>query len=193
MKKQLLISFIILTSGFAQAQPTETSRGTYYSTGGTSQTSWAGYFSASSGYMNSHNNANVEGVPSSFKILGSYALSNSLGVFDLGYGVSDTSFSQGDAIDGSVTAGVMEAAARYRFENRWQLGAAYNQFFNKGKNFNADQADAEFGGLQALREFGIGEKYIGRIGVRYMTSLNNTSESVNAGLVDFQIGWGGSN
>lgn len=194
MKQLLLIAFACFVySNFAQAQYTETSRGTFSEVDGAAQRSWAAYVAASSGYMNSHNNANVEGVPSSLKLLGSYALPNSRGIFDLGYGIQSESFSQGDAIDSSISTGVMEAAARYQFENRWQLGAVYNQFFNKGENYNANQADAEFAGAQLMREFSMGRSYIGRVGGRYMTSVNNTEESVNTALIDFQIGWGASN
>ncbi len=194
MKKLLLISFAFLMyANFAEAQSAQTSRGTFFDYNGATQRSWAGYVAASSGYMNSHNNANVEGMPSSLKLLGSYALNNSKGIFDLGYGIQNESFSQGDAIDSSISTDVMEAAARYQFENRWQLGAIYNQFFNKGENFNANQADAEFAGAQVMREFSIGQNYIGRVGGRYMTSINNNQESVNTALIDFQIGWGALN
>jgi hypothetical protein len=87
----------------------------------------------------------------------------------------------------------MELAARYQYQNRWQLGVIYNQFFDKGSNYASDQADALFGGVQLLREFGIGQTYLGRVGGRIMSSLNSGSESVNMAIVDFQIGWGGSN
>ena len=87
----------------------------------------------------------------------------------------------------------MELAARYQFGNRWQLGGVYNQFFNKGLNYGANQADAEFGGVQFLREFSFGGRYLGRVGGRVMTSLNVNNESVNMAIVDFQIGWSPSN
>jgi OOP family OmpA-OmpF porin len=157
------------------------------------QDGWAGYLGAGAGYSGYNNNLNVEGAPTSLKILGSYVSPDATGVFDAGFGLQNQSFSQKAASDRDISTGVMELAARYQFENRWQLGGVYNQFFNKGVNYSANQADAEFGGVQILREFSFGGSYLGRVGGRVMTSLNVNNESVNMAIVDFQIGWGGSN
>lgn len=81
-------------------------------------------------------------------------------------------------------------AGRYQFSNRWQVGAVYNQFFNKGQNYGANQADVGFIGPQILKEFGMGRNYLGRVGGRILTSLNVESESVNMLLIDFQMGIG---
>lgn len=35
---------------------------------------------------------------------------------------------------------------------------------NRGLNYGANQADAQFGGVQMLREFSFSENYLGRIG-----------------------------
>jgi hypothetical protein len=58
---------------------------------------------------------------------------------------------------------------------------------------SGENATELFGGVQLLREFGIGQTYLGRVGGRIMSSLNSGSESVNMAIVDFQIGWGGLN
>lgn len=156
------------------------------------QQGFAGYLAAGAGYAASNDDNNLEGAPTSLKLLGSYVTPTSTGVFDAGYGVQNQQFSQGEAIETNMSTGVMELAARYQFESRWQLGPVYNQFFNKGENFNANQADAEFGGLQLLREFSFGESFLGRVGGRVMTSINVDNESVNMAVIDFQIGWGGN-
>lgn len=154
------------------------------------QRGFAGYLGLNAGYTGYNKNLDVEGAPGSVKLLGSYVIPNGMAVFDAGYGLQTQKFSQDAARDSVVSTGAMELAARYQFENRWQLGAAYNQFFNKGENYGANQADAEFAGVQVLREFGMGENYLGRLGGRIMTSVNVNHESVNMAMIDFQMGWG---
>lgn len=157
------------------------------------QHGWAGYIGAGAGYSGYNSKLNVEGAPTSLKVLGSYVSPESTAVFDAGYGVQSQTFSQNAARNSNISTGVMELAARYQFVNRWQLGAVYNQLFDKGLNYSANQADAEFGGVQLLREFSFGGSYLGRVGGRVMTSLNVNNESVNMIMVDFQIGWSRSN
>ncbi|MBC7466129.1 MAG: hypothetical protein H7256_09055 [Bdellovibrio sp.] len=186
---------LTLAGSFAFAQSTEqygTTRGAptmeTYSTG--AQTGFAGYLGLNAGYTNYNSNLNVEGAPSSVKLLGSYVTPNQAFVMDAGYGLQTQEFSSKEATDSTISTGVMELATRYQFDNRWQLGVIYNQFFNKGSNFGANQADAEFAGAQLLREFNMGDKFIGRAGLRAMTSLNVNGDSVNMALIDFQMGWG---
>lgn len=197
MRGVLSIVFIFALSGsLAKAQETE---------GGVSRaptptasysniphTGWAAYLGANAGYTGYNPNLDVEGAPTSLKLLGSYVLPSATGVFDFGYGIQNQTFSQDAAIDSAISTGVMELAARYQFENRWQLGAVYNQFFDKGSNYGANQPDVEFGGLQVLREFDFADNYLGRIGARAMASLNVDNETVSMVMIDFQIGWGGA-
>lgn len=189
--------FVTLLGAGAQAQmspeeTTGTTRGTptieTYSAG--AQTGFAGYLGLNAGYTNYNSNLNVEGAPSSVKLLGSYVTPNQKFVMDAGYGWQTQEFSSKEVADSTVSTGAMELAARYQFDNRWQLGAVYNQLFNKGENFGANQADAEFAGLQLLREFNMGNKFLGRAGLRAMTSLNVNGDSVNMALIDFQMGYG---
>lgn len=193
----ILVTITVLFSALANAQ---------YSSDGVSQArpsmnmnnnsiqeGFAGYLAAGAGYAASNEDDNLEGAPTSLKLLGSYVTRASSGVFDAGFGVQNQSFSQSDAIDSNISTGVMELAGRYQFESRWQLGAVYNQFFNKGENFNANQADVGFGGVQLLKEFSFNGDFLGRVGGRLMTSLNVENENVNMAAIDFQIGWGGAN
>lgn len=194
MKKTILILVGLIGSGaWAQYYDAGSSRTSQtMRTGPNSpQMGWAGYLGANAGYTGHNPNLDVEGAPTSLKIIGSYVLPEASGVFDLGYGVQSQTFSQKSAADSQISTGVMEVAARYQFENRWQLGGVYNQFFNKGQSYGANQADAEFGGIQVLREFSFGDNYLGRVGARAMTSLNVTNETVSMGMIDFQMGWGG--
>ncbi len=198
MKNSIALALVTLFFGlFSQAQSNDVE-----STRGSSsldmnvnsvQHGFAGYLGLGAGYSAYNSKINVEGAPTSFKILGSYVISSRAAVFDAGYGIQNQTFSQDAAIDSAISMGVMELAARYQFENRWQLGAIYNQFFNKGVNYSANQADVEFGGVQILREFSFGGNYLARAGGRIMTSLNVNNETVNMAILDFQIGWGGPN
>jgi hypothetical protein len=186
---------MVFLGAVAQAQSLDTgvSRSNRFMGMGTStsQKGWAGYLTANAGYTGYNRNVDAEGMPSSLKLLGSYVSQESPGVIDLGYGVQNQSFSQKAAADSGISTGVMEIAGRYQFDNRWQLGVVYNQFFNRGSSYGAKQADVAFGGIQTLREFGIGERYIGRLGGRIMTSINVNNEAVNMAMLDFQMGWGG--
>lgn len=197
MRGVLTIVFILGLSGsFANAQQTEEGVSQMetptVSYANIPHTGWAAYLGANAGYTGYNANLDVEGAPTSLKLLGSYVLPSTTGVFDFGYGVLNQQFSQNAAKDDSITTGVMELAARYQFDNRWQLGVVYNQLFAKGENYGANQPDVEFGGLQVLREFGFGDNYLGRIGARAMASLNIDSETVGIAMIDFQMGWGGA-
>ncbi len=174
-------------SGTSSARPTTDIDGDVIQRG------FAGYIGAGAGYISSNEDANLEGMPTSLKLLGSYVTSESKGVFDAGYGIQNNTFSQDEALNSSTTGGIMELAGRYQFESRWQLGAVYNQLFDEGDNFNSNQADAEFAGIQLLREYSFAGQYLGRVGGRLMSSLNSDDQSVNTAAIDFQLGWGGTN
>lgn len=130
----------------------------------------------------------VESSPASFKLLGSYYTEGH--VYDIGYGVNNQQFLQsGNNEDTASTGGVLELAARYRWDNRWQAGLVANHMFEQGRQLAAEQGDAQFVGLQALREFNITPAWLARLGARAMTLTNNTGDMVNMYLVDIQIGW----
>lgn len=183
----LLLLFCAFT---VHAQDTQTTQG-YVAADRTNAVpiGFVPYLGMGAGYTQYNPELDVEGVPSSAKLLGSYYTLNERGVYDLGVGVQGQSFSQDSASDKTISAGLLEAAARYQTEDRWQFGVVYNQFFDKGQNFGANQADAEFAGLQVVKEFGFGDKYLARIGGRVMTDLNVNDEMVNMTMIDIQIGW----
>lgn len=155
------------------------------------QSGFIEYFSFGAGYGDSagSDNDKAEVASSSFKFLGSYITPNRRFVFDAGFGLQSHNFVHGLAKDKSISPGVMEVAARYQFKNHWQIGAVYNQVFNAGENFYADQADVQFGAAQILREFPVAERYIGRVGGRFMHGINIKNEVFNMAMIDFQISW----
>ena len=152
-------------------------------------TGWSGFAEISTGYTANNDQIAVEGVPSSIKLLGSFYTDNHMGVFDLGLGAHTQTFIDGAAIEDDTSTTVMEAAARYQFENRWQLGLIYNQYFDRGTNYFSNQGDAMFGGLQLIKELTVGDNTDLRIGVRAMTDLNTDGEDVNMAMLDLAFGW----
>ncbi|UOF02920.1 OmpA family protein [Bdellovibrio reynosensis] len=141
------------------------------------------------GYTGGDVLSDVESSPVSFKLLGSYYLEHQ--VFDVGYGVNNQQFikSEGTNLETATSGGVLELAARYKWDNRWQAGLVANHMFEQGRQLAAEQGDAQFVGLQALREFNITQAWLARVGARAMTLTNNTGDAVNMYLVDLQLGW----
>jgi OOP family OmpA-OmpF porin len=60
-----------------------------------------------------------------------------------------------------------------------------------GFEYGANQGDAQFLGVQVLREFSLGDRFMGRVGARAMTCINVADNAVNMALIEFQLGWGG--
>lgn len=147
------------------------------------------YLGLAGGYTGYDTLNSVEGSPASLKLLGSYYFESPY-VIDIGYGVNNQQFIQPSrSQDSANTGGALELAARYRWESRWQAGIVGNTLFEQGKNLSADQGDAQFVGLQVLREFNMTHSWLARIGARAMGLTNNTGNLVTMYLVDLQIGW----
>ncbi|MEN0059489.1 MAG: OmpA family protein [Bdellovibrio sp.] len=131
----------------------------------------------------------VEGTPATLKLLGSYYFSQPW-VMDLGYGVNNQQFiHSGNNENTAITGGALEVAARYNWDSRWQAGVVANHLFEQGPEFLAEQGDAQFVGLQVLKEFNMSASWLARIGARAMSLTNNTGSMVNMYMIDLQIGW----
>lgn len=150
---------------------------------------WSGFAEISSGYTGNIDAIPVEGVPNSIKLLGSYYLMNDRGVFDMGVGAHTQTFIDTGAKEDSTSTTVMELAARYQFENRWQLGAVYNQFFDRGTNYFSNQGDAMFGGVQLIKELTVGDNTNMRIGLRAMRDINTDDQDIDMAQLDLAFGW----
>lgn len=188
----LITGLLFSQVGHTQDNYEKTTKSQYrrYLDGDLGQHGLAGYIAANAGYSGYSSKLNAEGAPMALKLLVSYVTADSLGVIDAGLGWQYQSFTQAAAKESSISSLAIEIAARFQFENKWQLGGVYNQFFNKGFNYGANQADAEFIGLQIIRELSFTKSYLSRIGGRIMTSVNGDGESANMAMVDFQLGWG---
>jgi hypothetical protein len=152
-------------------------------------TGWASFVELSSGYTSNNDAIAVEGVPSSIKLLGSYYSPSETGVFDLGVGTHTQTFIDAGRLTDNTTTTVMELAARFQTDSRWQFGAVYNQFFNRGEYYGSNQADAMFGGLQLIKEFNLGEQTPMRLGLRAMRDINTENEDIDMAQLDLAIGF----
>lgn len=194
MKRWLLFPMILFSvSAWAQSD-TAATRGTLSDEPVMARpVGWMPYLGAGAGYTTSDitgNDSNLqEGMPSAIKVLGSYYTRGQKGVFDLGYGYNNQQFSREAAPARSVSGPSIEAAARYQWDSRWQAGVVATTLFDRGEFYGANQADAQFAGLQALKEFNLSEDWIARFGGRVLTDLNVNGETVNMALIDLQIGW----
>ena len=188
-----VISLVVGSVAMAQGDESEFIRTNrpFTSEAYSAQKGFAGYLSATAGYTDSNSFANVDGMPSSFKLIGSYVSRDTSFVGDLGFGIQNQAFSDDRNLDEIVSGGVIELAGRYQFSNRWQLGGVYNQLLDNGFEYGANQGDAQFLGVQVLREFSLGDRFMGRVGARAMTCINVADNAVNMALIEFQLGWGG--
>ncbi len=148
------------------------------------------YLGVNAGYTDQQNSSiESEGMPTSIKAIGSYYMTESPFVLDAGLGMMNQQFSRSAAQDRAINTGVAELATRYLLENRWQAGVVANQYFEKGIQYGANQADAQFAGVQVLKEFALNKGIMARVGGRLMTDLNVDNKTVNTAMIDFQMGW----
>ncbi|WP_413582423.1 OmpA family protein [Bdellovibrio sp. HCB288] len=193
--KKLIIAALICTGSWVQAQESEQSATSSTLQFGREATSapprgLLPFLGLGGGYTGYSDSAvqDVEGTPATIKLLGSWYL-ESPWVFDLGYGVNNQQFIHDTARDTASTDGALEIAARYRTEGRWQWGVVGNQFFSQGPNYASSQGDAQFVGLQGLKEFDMSESWLGRVGLRAQSLTSNEGDVVMMYLVDLQMGW----
>lgn len=189
MKKYILTAVMIGVGGLAHAQNTSTLGFSREASHVEPRGVVVPYLGASGGYTGYDDVESVEGTPSNIKLLGSWYLDAPV-VLDLGYGVNNQQFSQAGALQNKAeSGGILEFAARYRWDSRWQAGVVANQLFEQGPQLTASNADAHFVGLQALREFNISQAWLGRVGARAQALTNNTIGQVYQYMIDLQIGW----
>lgn len=191
--KKLILASLLCVGSLAQAQDQSATASTLQFSREAVETNPQGlipFIGAGGGYTGYDGSGNgaTEGTPGTLKLLGSYYF-ESPWVADIGYGFNSQSFTQSSAKDSEINNGAFELAARYRTDSRWQMGVVADQFFDQGANYGADQADAQFVGLQVLKEFNLAPAWLTRLGVRAMALTNNTGSDTYMYLVDLQIGW----
>lgn len=191
--KKLILASLLCVGSLAQAQDQSATASTLQFSREAVETNPQGlipFIGAGGGYTGYGGSGNgaQEGTPATLKLLGSYYFERPW-VADLGYGFNSQSFTQSSAINSSINNSAVEIAARYRFDSRWQTGVVADHFFSQGANYRANQRDAQFVGLQVLKEFNLAPAWLARLGGRAMALTNNTGSDVYMYLVDLQIGW----
>ncbi|MDG0818064.1 OmpA family protein [Bdellovibrio svalbardensis] len=191
--KKIILASLLCVGSLAQAQDQSATSSTLQFSREAVETNPRGlipFIGAGGGYTGYGENGTSaqEGTPGTVKLLGSYYF-ESPWVSEFGYGFNSQSFSQSTAKDSSINNAAIELAARYRSENRWQTGVVADQMFGQGGNYAAEQEDAQFVGLQVLKEFNLAPAWLGRVGGRAMALTNNTGNEIYMYLVDLQIGW----
>lgn len=152
---------------------------------------FAPFLGLGAGFTPKNDVLNVEGANSNIRLLGSFYPENQKSVFDLGFGAMKQTFSSDLLPERAETGGILEYAGRYQWANRWQAGLVGNTIFGRGAYYGANQADAQFAGLQLIREITLEKGRLARVGGRLMQDLNVDKENIYIGMIDFQFGFGG--
>ena len=190
MKKTTLILSLICLSSAAFAQSESSRLRLTTEPIALAPVGFVPYLGVGAGYSGTDTfDKSTQGVPSNIKLLGSFYQEDHRGVYDLGLGASNQQFISNDSQAKAMNGNTLEAAARYQWESRWQAGVVYNTIFDRGNFYGANQGDAQFAGLQALKEFDLGQAWLARVGGRLMTDINVPGQMVNMAIVDLQVGW----
>lgn len=188
MKSLFVFALIAMSVSFSQAQEGSSSMTFGKEEAQVAPRGFLPFIALGGGYTGYENFQEAEGTPSTVKLLGSWYLDSPV-VFDLGYGVNNQQFIHTSSAETARTEGAAEVAIRWSSANRWQTGVVANHFFEQGDAYGADQADAQFVGLQVLKEFNMSPSWLARLGARAQSLTNNTDGLVMMYLVDLQIGW----
>ncbi len=191
--KMLLANLLIFVSPFVWAADdnvltTHQENIREYDTG---PVGFAPFLGVGAGFTPKNDVINVEGANSNIRLLGSFYPENQKSVFDLGFGAINQTFSSDILPERAQTGGILEYAGRYQSARRWQTGVVGNTIFGRGAYYGAHQADAQFAGLQIVREITLEKGRLARVGGRVMQDLNVDKENIYIGMVDFQFGFGG--
>jgi len=143
------------------------------------------------GIMDHNNNVRTGGVPSHLKILGSYYFETAPWIADLGAGVHNQFLTQKGSDADTIQSLYTELAARYKFTNRWQLGAIWNTLVDNPDRYKSNTNNlASFIGLQVMKEFTWSEDYLVRAGGRAMTDVGISGETIDTVMAEIQVSFG---
>lgn len=148
------------------------------------------FVGAGIGYMDHSKRYQTEGIPTDIRLLGSYYFETKPLILDLGLGLRHQSYSQ--SVGGrETTSGNVEAAVRYQIQDQWSVGGAYQMMAGKGQHVGAKSDNAQFIGVQGLKEIPVKLDFpaVLRVGGRFMTDINITKEQVNYAMVEVALGF----
>lgn len=145
------------------------------------------------GLMDHNERIRTGGVPSHFKVLGSYYFDTAPWVADAGLGLHNQFLSQNGPDDDTIQSLYTELSARYEFTNRWQLGAIWNTLVDNPDRYKSNTENlASFLGVQVMKEFTWKEEYLVRAGGRAMTDVGISGETIDTIMAELQVSFGPS-
>lgn len=143
------------------------------------------------GVMDHNEQIRTGGIPSHFKVLGSYYFDGAPWVADAGLGLHNEFLSQNGSDSDTIQSLYTELAARYEFTNRWQLGAIWNTLVDNPDRYQSNTNNlASFIGVQALKEFTWKDEYLVRAGGRAMTDVGISGETIDTVMAELEVSFG---
>ncbi len=131
------------------------------------------------------------GIPTHFKVLGSYYFAEAPWVGDFGVGLHNQFLTQDGGDSDSIQSLYTELAARYELSNRWQLGAIWNTLVDNPDRFKSNTENlASFLGLQVMKEFTYNGEYLIRAGGRAMTDVGISGETIDTVMAELEVSIG---
>lgn len=182
----LLVAVIALSSALASAETSVSRAQLPTPESSISAPGWKPFVGISSGYMSKGGDANVQGVPSNIKALGSYYTEKTNWVFDIGGGLQHQAMTNND----NATLPVIEASARHRWGQGWQAGPIVNTYLgNSDRYSSANKNFTSFIGGAIDKEFKW-ENQLVRAGATALTDLDVRDAQAYAVMANLQLGFG---
>lgn len=145
------------------------------------------------GVMDHNDRIRTGGIPSHVKIIGSYNFEKVPWIADGGIGLHNEFLTQDGGDDDTIQSLYTELAARYKLNNKWQLGAIWNTLVDNPDRYKSNTENlASFVGLQVMKEFTWDNEYLIRGGARAMTDVGISGETIDTVMAELQVSFGPS-
>jgi len=141
------------------------------------------------GYSDHNDSVRTEGMPTNLKILGSYYFENRKIVADLGVGAFNHFLTQSGGGSDLIVSPNVELGGRWRFAKGWQAGPSWMTVMGTDRYNSVNDQNTSFVGLQALREFTLDNRFLLRVGGKWMTDVDVPNENVNMAMLEVALGF----
>jgi outer membrane protein OmpA-like peptidoglycan-associated protein len=130
------------------------------------------------------------GYPLTLKALASYYTDSQAWAFDMGLGGLSQNLDESRNGQENTASMYLEAAARHRLAQGWQIGPVYNLLTGDADVYGSSNNVTSFIGALVGREFVLENKNLIRVGGRLMTDIGVGNETITTGLLEVQVGGG---
>lgn len=183
---KILSLMILSVSITANAEQTETSFTSLPADDFNYTYGWKPFFGLSSGFMTDGGRYEVEGLPTSFKALGSFYTEDAQWIFDIGGGLQHQFMSNGR----NSTLPMIEASARYQLGNSWHVGPILNTYLADSARYGSANSNfTSFLGAAMNKDF-TWQGQLLRAGGTAMTDLDISGEQVVVLMANLQMSFG---